>query len=50
MSLEYKCELIRQYIIAMKSVDIGAIAPPRNEREWDLFDSAWMTAAMHFAR
>ena len=50
MSIEYKCELIRQYILERKGVDIGAIAPPRNERERDLFDKAWMTAAMHFAR
>ena len=50
MSIEHKCSLIRQYILEKKGVDIGAIAPPRNEREWDLFDHAWMTAAMHFAR
>ena len=50
MSLEHKCELIRRYILERKGVDIGAIAPPRNEREWDLFDQAWMVAGMHFAR
>lgn len=49
MSIEHKCELIRQYILEMKGVDIGAIGFPRNEQDWDRFDKAWMTAAMHFA-
>lgn len=30
-------ELIRQYILAMTGIDIGGIAPPRNERETALY-------------
>lgn len=39
-----KCEIIRQYILAMKGVDIGGIAEPRNARERQLFDKAYQFA------
>lgn len=43
-----KCEIIRQYILAMKGVDIGGIMEPRNAREWDLFERAWQYAMFWF--
>ena len=33
-------ELIRQYILAMTGIDIGGIAPPRNDRELILYHHA----------
>lgn len=39
-----KCEIIRAYILAMKGVDIGGIAEPRNDREWELFHRAYQYA------
>ena len=43
-----KCEIIRQYILAMKGVDIGGIAEPRNAREWQLFDKAYTVAVIWY--
>jgi hypothetical protein len=37
-------ELIRQYIMAIKGVDIGGIAEPRNERQWALYRQAFAIA------
>ena len=39
-------ELIRQYILAHNGVDIEGIAEPRNEREWQLYNRAYMVALL----
>jgi hypothetical protein len=40
-------ELIRQYILAKKGVDIGGIAEPCNDREWQLYRHA-LSVAMYW--
>jgi len=37
-------ELIRQYILAMKGVDIGGIQEPSTPHQWDLYYRALMIA------
>jgi len=42
-------ELIRQYILERKGVDIGGIAPPRDGVEWIMYHQALQVAAAWFA-
>lgn len=48
MSNAEKCDLIRRYILERKGVDIGHIIEPKTEREWELFNRAWMVAFAWF--
>lgn len=48
MSIEFKSDIIRQYILAKKGVDIGGVKMPANEREWKLFNHAFRVAFTWF--
>lgn len=43
-----KGEMIRQYILAKKGVDIGGIEKPTTAREWELFERAYQYAMFWF--
>lgn len=43
-----KCEIIRQYILAKRGVDIGGISEPTTPEQWMLFDRAYSVAMIWY--
>jgi len=43
-----KCEIIRQYILAKRGVDIGGISEPTTPEQWMLFDRAYSVALIWY--